>query len=124
MTKKRLKGKKDLVKADNLKFYVLNGDFNKGSVEYFNIFNSSKVHDSILELLADYTDYSTFREKLRSLFMWAFWSKAEYEILVKELFGDNEYKIDVFYQIEPNLDIIAHYILDTFNEGRKKPFVY
>ena len=41
-----------------------------------------------------------------------YWSRAEYEIMVSGLFDtDKPEKIDVWYQIEMNLDNIAEYLI-------------
>ena len=48
--------------------------------------------------------------------MYYYWSKSECEIQVAGLLAEKEEefkKIDIWYQLEPNLDIITDYIIKT-----------
>lgn len=110
----------------NLKWYVLNHDFNKNTIEKWNIFNSSRFIDGLNNLLKKYTTFSDFKEKLEKELMYCFWSKAEYEIIVGGLFAKEDkdfFKIDIYSQVKPNLDILANYIIDEVNKKKRKKFV-
>ena len=102
---------------NKMEYYVLYHEFNEDIVKPFNIFNSSRFNDGVNELLKKYITYKDFVEKLNSLAMYCFWSKAEYEIICKGWCSknDKEYKIDVYDQIKPNLDMLARYIIDCYN---------
>lgn len=99
----------------NMKWYVLISDFNKKEIIPYNIFNNGKFVDGIKELLEKgIGEYSTFVEDLTKLCHYCFWCKAEYEVMIGDLFEEdvNKYKkVDVFAQIEPNMELLADYIL-------------
>ena len=53
--------------------------------------------------------------------MYDYWGKAECEFFISGLFGDDCEKVDLWKQIEPNLDIITEYVnqkcdLNLFNK--------
>lgn len=103
---------------DNLRWYVLNHDFNANTIERYNIFNNSKLYDFLEKYFKKFITFEDFKEKLRSQLMYCFWSKVEYEIACSGLLAKNDderYKIDVFYQLELNIDILAKYIIDSYN---------
>ena len=102
---------------NDLKWYVLNYDFNKKKVIYFNIFTNSRFLDCLEENLEEFknnNDYEKFKENLRTDLMYCFWSKREYEISVSDAFETNldmYEKIDVYSQVLPNLDNLAMYLV-------------
>lgn len=99
---------------EDLKWYVLNYDFNKRKIINFNIFNNFRFTEGIKELLNHYTIFDDFIEQLDKLLMYCFWSKREYEISVGDAFDtnlDRYEKIDVYSQIKPNIGILARYIV-------------
>ena len=51
---------------ENLKWYVLNYDFNEKKVENFNIFRSIRFVEGIQDLLEHYITFEDFVEKLES----------------------------------------------------------
>ena len=57
---------------ENLKWYVLNYDFNGKKVENFNIFRSCRFVDGIKELLDNYITFEDFVEKLEKQLQYAF----------------------------------------------------
>lgn len=102
-----------------MKWYVLKYNFNKGKIENFNIFDSSRFNECVEKLLKKYITFEDFKEKLDKDLMYCFWSKREYEIMCADLFETNieKYeKIDVYRQLKPNLDILARYIIDEYNK--------
>lgn len=110
---------------NNLKWYVLIHDFNKDEIKNFNIFDSGKFIRGINIALKDYDSYGKFKEDVRGALFYAFCSKAEYEIICKGLVSkeDNEFKIDVYKQVLPNLDILARYIITEANKNERKEFL-
>lgn len=102
---------------NKMEYYVLYHEFNNDEIKMWNIFNSSKFNDGVQDLLKNFITFSDFKEKLKSLAIYCFWCKAEYEIICKGWVSksDREYKIDVYDQIEPNLDMLARYIIDCYN---------
>ena len=97
-----------------LQWYVLQYNFNKKKVEYYNIFNHTYIYDSIEMLLKNFTSYDIFVEQLDKLFRYCFWAKRECEISVGDAFETDIYKlekIDIYSQLKPNLELIAKYII-------------
>lgn len=102
----------------NLKWYVLNYNFNEKKVENFNIFRSVRFVESVQDLLDNYITFEDFVKKLENILRYSFWSKREYEIFVSDAFEtniNNFEKIDVYSQIKPNIKILAKYIIDNYN---------
>lgn len=105
-----------------MKWYVLNYSWNDKKVKPFNIFNSVRFCKSLEQSLKEFVTFGDFKEELKKDLMYAFWSKREYEISVGDLCeGDlNKYqRFDVYEQVLPNLDILAEYIVDCYNDGVK-----
>ena len=103
-----------------MKWFVLNYDFNSKKVVDYNIFNNIKFSRGVNELVENYDgDFKDFALNLNSLAKYCFWSKREYEISVGDLFEQdiNAYeKIDVYRQVEKNIEVLAHYILSESNK--------
>lgn len=98
------------IKTSNLEWYVLDWDENNKIVKPINILKglaeelakevkSGRVHNK-----------SILREYLKTTLMYDYWSKAECEFFISGLFGDDCEKVDLWKQIEPNLDIITEYV--------------
>ena len=94
----------------NLEWNVLIHDFNKDKIKKYNIFRA--------DLFEDIKDAKckTFGELREIIDKWAkyhYWAKAEYEIAVGGLFSkypEKFEKIDIYRQIEINLDRITEYV--------------
>lgn len=103
-----------------MKWFVLNYDFNRKEVVDYNVFNNSKFSNGVSELTEKYDgNFKEFALNLNSLAKYCFWSKREYEISVGDLFEQdiNAYeKIDVYRQVEKNIEVLAHYILSESNK--------
>ena len=98
-------------------------------IEMQNIFDSITIYSETLELCEEYAkDEMTFAifVKCFDLILKArYWSKYEYEIgLTKPLWSEEDIanpqgvpfkKVDVYSFIKPNIEIIAKYVIDTFN---------
>ena len=121
MTNKDEKKLERIHKMD-LKWYVLNHNFNKNKIELFNIFQSHNFLYGVVKAL-EKTNYEDFRNEINSWLMYSFWSKAEYEIVCGDLFfktADDLEKIDIYYQVKQNVDILARYIITEYNKHSKK----
>ena len=99
------------IKTSKLKWYVLDWDDNNKKVKPINILEglaeelakevkSGRVHNK-----------SILREYLKTTLMYDYWSKAECEFFISGLSSGNDgEKVDLWKQIEPNLDIITEYV--------------
>lgn len=103
-----------------LEYYVFRRDFNRNRLEQTNIFSyvtPEKIRNGINE--RQIKTKSEFKEFLKSQFMYYFWAKCEHEVVINsfpyledERVGDNGIKIDIWQQIEPNLDLIVDYVIE------------
>lgn len=103
-----------------MEWYTLNYDFNAKKIYNYNIFNNAKFIRGVDELLSNFITFDDFLEKLEREVKYCFWSKREYEISVGDAFEEdiNKYtKIDVAYQILPNIKALAKYIIEFHNEN-------
>lgn len=98
-----------------IKYYAMNYDFNAKKIVKVNV-----IHEDTLKRLQDMVkkgkikDRLQFRECLRGEFMYRYWCKREYEISVGDLYEEdlNKYeKVDVYDQLEANMDVITDYVI-------------
>ena len=100
------------VKNAKLTWNVLYHNFNKDTIEPYNIFNLDFVEDLHKKVLKkevnNLEDLKTYIDR------WAryhYWCKSECEILVSGLhIKSQETKIDIYTQINMNLDNITNYV--------------
>ena len=98
-----------------LHWYVLNYDWNQKKVVNQDIF--WRDYEETLKKARrnkKFTDYNSLKEYLRRDFQYHYWSKAECEIAVGDVFPrslDELEKIDMYRQIEMNLDRITEYVI-------------
>lgn len=98
------------IKNSNLEWYVLRWDFNNKKVVNYNILEGL-AEDIAREVRSkSLYDKSILKEYLKTVFMYNYWSKTECEFFVSDLHGDDYEKIDMWRQIEPNLDRIVDYV--------------
>lgn len=110
-----------------IKYYAMYYDFNAKEIRKTNV-----IHEDTLKSLQDMVkkgkikDRLQFKECLNGEFMYRYWCKREWEISVGDLYEKdlNKYeKIDVYDQLEDNLDVITDYIIRnmgiTFNKKSK-----
>lgn len=96
-----------------LEWYAININTNTGRPELINVLNESTV-EFTLKKLKRHKEPLTFnivKEELSNTFIHDYWSRTEYEMLVSGLFDENSTKIDVWYQLEPNIDKITNYFI-------------
>ena len=105
------------VKSIDLKWYVLRWDFNSKKVVNYNILQWRK--EDIANEVREKSIYnkSILREYLKTTFMYDYWSKTECEFYISDLHGDDYEKIDIWRQIEPNLDLIVEYVNSKMELG-------
>lgn len=107
------------IKNANLEYWVFYIDFNTKKAKRINILKDiekdiAKHIKSSENSYKHIQDRNTLKNYLRSEFMYHYWSKTEMEYIVNRFIEDdfeNAQKLDVWYQIEPNLDLITDYII-------------
>lgn len=106
----------------NLEFYCMEIDSNSGEPYATNVLSCIDLKE--LQKRVNYKgntpnkynsikNYIELREFIKTELMYHYWSKAEHEIIVSPLFShkeEQEYKIDVWAQVSPNLDVITRYV--------------
>lgn len=103
-----------------MEYYVIREDINRHKLEYYNIFNNGYVYDDVNEFKKEYKenkDRDKLIEVLDRVFKYAFWAKAEHEVIVSPLIKSKfeehnfEKKIDIYYQLQPNIPVIADMLI-------------
>lgn len=98
------------VKNVNLEWYVLRWDFNEKTVVNHNILQWRKEDIANEVRKGSIHNKSILKEYLKTVFIYDYWSKTECEMIVSDLHKDVGEKIDIWRQIEPNLNNIVEYV--------------
>lgn len=106
------------VKNVKLEWYVLRWDSNKKQIVDMNIFYDD-FRDELYKEIKNkkINNYNELKERVKRWCMYNYWSRTEYEIGMGPLYPKTEEdikqyeKIDVWRQLEKNLDIICEYII-------------
>lgn len=99
------------MKKVNLKWYAICEDFNhRGNLEHYNVLEGLEEPIAKEIRAGHISNRAELKKWLKAELMFNYWSKCEFEIVVGFLFSDKEHKIDVWYQLEPNLDRIVEYV--------------
>ena len=120
------------IKNVNLKYMAFRYDWNNHKLVFTNVLAgmeeeiAKKVRKGKKDNWRPVYNYNTFKEWLKGEFMYYYWSKAEHETLIGDLFLKDEKELekhDIWWQLEPNLDVICKYIINemriTFKEDDK-----
>ena len=110
------------IKNVNLKWNVLYHDFNKDEIKPCNIFWNGFPEEIAKEIRSKkINNRKELKERLQRIFMSCYWCRSEYEILVSGLFTKvDSTKIDIYYQIEMNLDLITDYVIYKMDLFKKE----
>ena len=80
---------------------------NNGRLEWYNIFRNHWMHEWELKWLRGEETIEGFWKEVK----YAFWSKCEYEVVVKEWpSGSYEMKIDVYQQLQGQKERVEEYL--------------
>ena len=121
-------------------YYVLNENFNKHEIEYFNVFNNCIVNQRTLKAVKKYLhspskfEYTSwllhktfygfdgFVRELDTIIKGEEWSRCEYEIMVNGLFSDEDKaeKWDCYMQCKPNMEMIAREVIYQYKQYLKE----
>lgn len=93
----------------DLEWNVYIYDFNNKKIKPYNIFYKDCIKEIVNGVVENRIDLK------QAILKWAryhYWSKTEYEVLIGGVFDlpSNFEKIDIYYQIEMNIDRITEYI--------------
>lgn len=94
------------------------------NITTYNIFNNSSFVGGLMDLKARFKKDNSIvlKEQIQRLLKYSFWSKAEYEIIIKSLFGKEEHKIDVYEQVMLNYDVFYDYLMDNWKQIPAKTY--
>lgn len=102
------------IKKAKLEYMAIMHDWNSHSLKYVNVLGD-RLKDDIIKSIksGDIHDKDSLKKRVIVLLRYYYMSKAEYEVMVGDLFcKPNEmFKIDVWYQLEPNIDHIINHII-------------
>ena len=79
---------------------------NNGRLEWYNIFRNHWMHEWELKWLRGEETIDGFWKEAK----YAFWSKCEYEVVVREWPSGRETKIDVYQQLEGQKERVEEYL--------------
>lgn len=124
-------------------YYVLNYDWSRHKIEYFNIFDNITLYEATEKLVKkylkapskfEYTKYSFgepqsiiygfdgFCKALEFLIMWQEWGRREYEISVGDAFETDCNKLekwDCYKQCKPNIPMIAREVIWQYKHRKE-----
>ena len=106
-----------MVRNKNLIWYAFMQEPNSSNLYYINVLGTDFAEDILKRLKSKnknihISSYTDLKEVVKAELMSKYWSRCEYEILVTNWIGkEMEQKIDVWFQLEPNLDRIVDYIM-------------
>lgn len=121
------------------KYYVINSNANTREPTMWNIFDNWLVQEHTEKTIKKYLrspnkyEYRPFLsdqepiygfealcKEILSIIKWQEWSRCEYEIDVKDMFGDKWYKWDCYDQCEPNIEIITRECIYQYKKQLKE----
>lgn len=114
------------LKTVELEFYAFYWDWNSQELNRTNVL-SSELKEEIYKKIKNgkIQNRQDLYNCVDSYLMWRYWCKAEYEVMIGDLFEKDfsKYqKVDIYYQLKPNINIIVDYIINKmeikFSEGK------
>lgn len=109
------------IKNVKLEYYAFRYDWNSHKLVFTNVLPSAeeiakKIKKGRKDDWKPVYNYETFKEWLKGELMYYYWSKAEHEVIIADLFDNKDEakwaKHDIWWQLEPNLDVICKYIIN------------
>ena len=129
MINDRLKCKWGDMLMINLVWNVIYHDVNTDSIELFNIFEHTNFARDLQKQFKKCSTKESLSKALRSLLMYYFWSKCEWEVVVSPWCGSRKNEgiiIDVYWQVLTNWEPFVDYVwyssnkVETATSGKKK----
>lgn len=108
------------------KFFAFYHHYSDDHLSPYNVLSESLLEDMLKAVGKKYYDldknkydYLDTREKfinkLKHEFMYRYWGKCEWEFIVSNwVCTDFEQKVDVWAQLEPNVEVIADLIINSY----------
>ena len=108
------------------KFYAFYHHYSDDHISPYNVLSESLLKDMLKEVGKKYYNLDKnkyeildtrekFINKLKHELMYRYWSKCEWEFVCSNWTCTKfEQKVDVWYQLEPNLEVIADLIINAY----------
>lgn len=100
----------------SLKWYAYYIDVNTEELVKFNILREDLLEDLIKIVNSNIPyDYKAIKETVRRWLFYHYHSKTEYEFIISPFVAVKnikEHKVDVYWQVEANLDRFVDYLID------------
>ncbi len=96
-----------------LEWNVIVHDINQDKIKVYNVFDHGGFRHDIAKYVKQRKLRGEFADLVKQSLMYYFWSKCEWEILIKPWCGscnDIEKKIDVYWQVMNNWDRFIEYV--------------
>ena len=91
--------------------------FNEKKIITYDIFSHASFLDDLKKLKKKKPTFDVFKEEIRKLLMYYFWSKCEWEIILSawppSTDRKEEKKIDVYDQVMLNFDAFCKYVWES-----------
>ena len=111
------------LKTTNLVWNVICQDDNRKRIDVFNVFDHVSFKAEVKKHLKRCETKEKFAVHLRSLLLFFFRAKSEWEIVIQPLLGGGdipEKKVDVYWQVMNNWDIFLEYVWNSkFSKGSR-----
>lgn len=98
---------------------VFVANFNDDRPESFNIFDHHFFREDCNKAFAECKhDITVFAEEVKNKLMYYYWSKCEWELVIKGFVGNKkERKVDVYEQVMLNWDKFVDYLWEWYKKG-------
>ncbi len=96
-----------------LEWNVIVHDINQDKMRVYNVFDHGGFRDDVAKYIKQRKSREEFSELVRKSLLYYFWSKCEWEILIKPWCGSRdqkEEKVDVYWQVMNNWERFIDYI--------------
>lgn len=99
----------------SLEWNVWRYNYNTNKIEPFNVFRHYSFNKAVTNIFSKRLHKNEFEEAIDKEAMYYFWCKAEYEVMVSELFDKKtRAKIDIYSQLKLNWDKFIDYLWDEY----------
>lgn len=103
-----------------LEWYAFYQETNESKLKYANVLYDRLI-ERVKKLIRKNADYDEIKKEIDICLMSRYWSRCEYEVIVSNWTGkDFEQKIDVYWQLQPNLDRITEYVIKELAPRKSK----
>ncbi len=105
----------------DLNWYAFYWEWNSNSLERTDVIHSDLI-DKVKKAIKKGQDFNQIKDLIKYDLMGHYWGRSEWEVLVSDLGShDNKVeKIDIYYQLEPNLDRITEYMINSLTPRKRQ----